>query len=186
MDAIGVVAAVVFVLVFAASVVGYLRRRDTLTGAVALLFASTAPVFIGQLLKRCIRSSCRLRSALSRSWDCWRSPRSPSISLRCCIPSRGGCCGRRFSATWQPPLPLVLLPSLRPCWSCSGAVASLRRDGRRRRDLLRLRGRATYRQCQSAPTDRLRRVDPHGDNFAVRRRCRGFPGGSQPSPISPA
>ena len=46
MDAIGVVAAVVFVLVFAASVVGYLRRRDTLTGAVALLFAATAPVFI--------------------------------------------------------------------------------------------------------------------------------------------
>ena len=55
MDAIGVVAALVFVVVFASSVVAYLRRRDTLSGAVALLFASTAPVFIGQLLSTAFR-----------------------------------------------------------------------------------------------------------------------------------
>ncbi len=44
------IASSLFVLLFAASVIGYLRRRGALAGAVVLVFAASAPVFIGRLL----------------------------------------------------------------------------------------------------------------------------------------
>jgi signal transduction histidine kinase/CheY-like chemotaxis protein len=51
MDAIGLpAAAIVFLSLFAATVVEYVRRRDALSAAVVLVFATSAPVFIAQLL----------------------------------------------------------------------------------------------------------------------------------------
>jgi uncharacterized membrane protein (UPF0136 family) len=54
------VAALLFLLLFVGSLIGYLRSRAPLAGVVTLIFGASVPIFVGRLLDRRLRpATCR-------------------------------------------------------------------------------------------------------------------------------